>query len=69
MALAFVALFTGLGYIDCDRPAMAASIAAIAAAATLIESLPINQRLDDNISVPGAVALLGFLLRNAMVAA
>lgn len=69
MALGFVAYFTSLGYFDCDMPAMAASIAAIAAAATLIESLPINQALDDNISVPGAVALLGFLLRNAMIAA
>lgn len=69
MALAFIAWFTHLGYFDCDMTVMAGSVAAIALAATLVESLPINKTLDDNISVPGAVALLGFLLRNAMIAA
>lgn len=68
MAIAFVALFCGLGYFECDMAAMAGRIAVIAAVATLIESLPINQKLDDNLSVPGAVALLGFLLRKAMIA-
>ncbi|KAK9902215.1 hypothetical protein WJX75_007878 [Coccomyxa subellipsoidea] len=69
MAIAFIALFCSLGYFDCDMAAMAAGVATIAAVATLIESLPINQRLDDNLSVPGVVALLGFLLRNALLAA
>ncbi len=68
MAISFVALFCGLGYFDCDMGAMAANIAAIALIATAIESLPVNNKLDDNISVPGAVALMGFLLRSAMVA-
>lgn len=69
MAIAFIALSCSLGYFDCDMAAMAAGVATIAAVATLIESLPINQRLDDNLSVPGVVALLGFLLRNALLAA
>ena len=69
MALGFVALFQALGYFECDMGSMTASVAAVAAAATLIESLPINGKLDDNISVPGAVALLSFLLRNALIAA
>jgi phytol kinase len=69
MALGFIAWFTQLGYFDCDMPAMVASVAVIALAATAIESLPINKALDDNLSVPGAVALLGFLLRQAMIAA
>lgn len=63
-----MALFCGLGYFDCDMGAMTAYIAAIALIATAIESLPVNNKLDDNISVPGAVALMGFLLRSAMVA-
>lgn len=69
MAFSFVAFFCGLGYFECDMRAMAGSIAIIAAVATVIESLPVDQKLDDNISVPGAVALLGFLLRGAMLAA
>lgn len=69
MAIAFVALFCTLGYFECDMAVMATGIAAIAFIATLIESLPINQKLDDNISVPGVVALLGFLLRKALIAA
>lgn len=44
MALGFVALFRTLGYFECDMGGMAVSVAAVAAAATLIESLPINAR-------------------------
>ena len=68
LAISFVALFCGLGYFDCDMGAMAACIAAIALVATAIESLPVSHKLDDNLSVPGAVALMGFLLRSAMAA-
>jgi phytol kinase len=69
MATGFVVLFCSLGYFDCDMGAMAGSIGTIALIATIIESLPVNKKLDDNISVPGAVALLGFLLRSALVVA
>jgi len=68
MAVGFVALFCAMGYFDCDMGAMTGSIAVIALIATIIESLPVNSKLDDNISVPGAVALMSFLLRSAMVA-
>jgi len=44
-------------------------VAAIAAAATLMESLPLNHWLDDNLSVPGTAALLGTLLADALVLA
>lgn len=37
-------------------------IGCIAAIATVIESLPINRLIDDNISVPLSVAALGFIL-------
>jgi dolichol kinase len=37
-------------------------VAAISAVATLVESLPINATVDDNLSVPGVAALLGRLL-------
>ena len=69
MAVGFVALFCSLGYFDCDMGAMAGCIAVIALVSTIIESLPVNKKLDDNISVPGAVALLSFLLRNVLVVA
>ncbi len=69
MAIGFVALYCSLGYFDCDLGAMAVSIGTVALIGTIIESLPLNRKLDDNISVPGAVALLGFLLRSAVVIA
>lgn len=39
-----------------------AAVAGISLAATGVESLPINQRVDDNLSVPGVAAALGILL-------
>lgn len=39
-----------------------AAVAAIAGVATVVESLPINQAVDDNLSVPGVTALLGTLM-------
>ena len=69
MAIGFVALFCSLGYFDCDMGSMVGCIAVIALVSTIIESLPVNNKLDDNISVPGAVALLSFLLRNVIVVA
>ena len=43
------------------------AVAGIAGVATVIESLPINQTVDDNLSVPGVTALLGTLLLQAAV--
>ena len=42
-------------------------MAAIALVATAVESLPINARLDDNLSVPGVAALLGAALLQVCV--
>jgi len=58
MAVGFIALFQRLGLFECTLPAIAASVAIIAAAATILESLPINQWLDDNLSVPVLAVLL-----------
>ena len=69
MALGSMAYFSAWGFFECDPVAAAGSVAAIAAAATLIESLPLNRWLDDNISVPGTAALLGTLLADALVLA
>lgn len=49
------------GYLQVDS-ASVIGLALVSAAATVIESLPINQVLDDNISVPLAVTYLGMYL-------
>ncbi len=62
MSMGLVVLFTSLGYFDCDISSMAVTVAVVALVATLIESLPINKELDDNLSVPGVALLVGVLL-------
>ena len=37
-------------------------MAGISLAATIVESLPVNKTLDDNLSVPGVAAFLGVML-------
>ncbi len=69
MALGAMAYFSALGFFECDVAGAAGPVAAIAAAATLMESLPLNHWLDDNLSVPGTAALLGTLLADALVLA
>lgn len=59
MAVGMIALFERLGHFECSLPAIAGSVAIIAAAATILESLPINEWLDDNLSVPVLAAVLG----------
>lgn len=69
MALGSMAYFSALGFFECDISSAAASVAAIAAASTLMESLPLNKWLDDNLSVPGIAALLATLLSDALILA
>lgn len=42
-------------------PASLFSVAGISLVATLVESLPVNQSIDDNLSVPGVAAFLGIM--------
>lgn len=68
MAMAFVLLFWSLGYFQCDLASTAAVVAFISFVATVVESLPINQYIDDNLSVPAVAALLShFMLSTAIV--
>ena len=60
MAFAYMMLFAKLGYFHCNASRTLPIVAAICAAATITESLPINQTVDDNLSVPGIAAVLGF---------
>ena len=65
MAMAFVVFFWLLGYFQCDLPSTAAAVAVISLVATVVESLPINQSVDDNLSVPGVAALMSHLMLGA----
>lgn len=62
MSMGLISLYTSLGFFECDIPSMAAMVAVVALIATLIESLPINKEVDDNLSVPGVALLVGALL-------
>lgn len=61
MSMGLITLFCSLGYFDCDMPSMALTVAGISLVATLVESLPVNQSIDDNLSVPGVAAFLGIM--------
>ncbi|CAG9467391.1 unnamed protein product [Pedinophyceae sp. YPF-701] len=62
MSVAFLQYFTSLGYMNADVAGSLPALAAVAAAATLVESLPVSDKLDDNLSVPLATYVAGFLL-------
>ena len=62
MGLAYMQLFAKLGYFSFEAGHALPAIVGIAAVATVVESLPINQQVDDNLSVPGTAALLGYYL-------
>ncbi|MQL89541.1 hypothetical protein Taro_022115 [Colocasia esculenta] len=54
--------FASLGYFDLDGLESAKKVALISLTATLVESLPFTDVLDDNISVPLSSMLMGSLL-------
>ena len=58
----FLLLFTQFGYFDCFNPATATKVFLVCGVTTLIESLPINKYIDDNISVPISALVLGSLI-------
>jgi dolichol kinase len=62
MSMALIAWFGATGHLRLDPARAAAAVAAISVAAAAMESLPINQTVDDNLSVPAVAAALGMLL-------
>ncbi|PNH07316.1 putative phytol kinase, chloroplastic, partial [Tetrabaena socialis] len=63
MAYGLITLFCGAGFFTCyPQPALLGCLGAIALASTVVESLPINHILDDNVSVPAMAAALSLLL-------
>ncbi|KAG2454183.1 hypothetical protein HYH02_001218 [Chlamydomonas schloesseri] len=63
MSYGLISLFCSLGFFACYPPAaLYGCLGAIALAATVVESLPINKWVDDNVSVPGVAAALSLVL-------
>ena len=67
MALCLLWYFSALGYQNLEFSTSAGVLVTIAFVASLIESLPINKTVDDNLSVPGVAALLGTMMLQLMV--
>lgn len=61
--------FFFFGYVTYNPAICVSSVLAISGACTLVESLPINLMVDDNISVPAVAAFLGYILFPAAAAA
>eukprot|EP00891_Asterochloris_glomerata_P003869 jgi/Astpho2/3869/Aster-04380 len=62
MAYLMLALFASLGFFMITVRAAIVAITSMCLASTVVESLPVNQWLDDNLSVPVAAILVGILL-------
>lgn len=62
LSLLFISYFSGFGYFECDWWSTVWRVAIITFCATLVESLPITEKLDDNLTVPLTAALFGSLL-------
>ena len=62
MSLAFIAVYNMLGYFPHDVQTMLPIVLGTSLVASAVESLPINQTLDDNFSVPAVTAVIGHLL-------
>ncbi|KXZ49976.1 hypothetical protein GPECTOR_18g132 [Gonium pectorale] len=63
LSYGLIVLFCSLGFFTCyPASAMLSCLGGIALAATVVESLPINQWVDDNVSVPVVAAVLSMLL-------
>lgn len=66
--MAFITLYSHLGYIDCELGPTTLAAGTIALAATLIESLPMEStHVDDNLTVPGVAAFMGIMLLQVAV--
>ena len=62
MAYLMLALFASLGFFQITARAAVVGITSMCLASTVAESLPVNQWLDDNLSVPAAAILVGIVL-------
>lgn len=59
----FIQLYCSMGFFPCYSPLlMLPAIAAVCAACTVVESLPVNSVLDDNLTVPVVAALMSMAL-------
>lgn len=65
MTVAFAEYFSRLGYFTITFPLLPVA-AFIALCATIVESLPINRFIDDNISVPLTTTGLAILLMESV---
>ena len=66
MTTGFVALFSALGFFPGDAQTMLPAILATSLAAAVVESLPVNQFLDDNFSVPAVAAVMGHFMMQSV---
>ena len=66
MSLAFIALFNALGYFPYGVQTLLPTVLSTSLMACVVESLPINQTLDDNFSVPAITAVMGHFLLQAV---
>lgn len=66
MSTGFVALFTHLDYFPGSAQAMLPAILATSLVAAVVESLPVNQLVDDNFSVPAVAALMGHFMLHSL---
>ena len=66
MSLGFIALYSALGYFPYNVESLLPVVVTTSLIASAVESLPVNQLLDDNFSVPAAAAVSGLLLLNSV---
>lgn len=66
LSMTYIALFHKLGYFAANARSMMPVIWATSFVATVIEALPIHQRLDDNLTVPLVSAAVGQLLMRCL---
>lgn len=58
----YVTYFCKFGFYECNMMHTALKVATIALAATIVESLPITDTFDDNVTVPLTCVAVGSLL-------
>ena len=67
MSTGFVALFSALGFFPGNAQIMLPAVLATSLAAAVVESLPINQVVDDNFSAPAVAAVMGHFVMQSLL--